>query len=501
MNISQRLLAMIALALVAVLALALLGSYKLKQDVDQFTALDKNVIPSLVLLNELDGAIKQNQIGMLSHILAPNDQQKVEIEQQLLQRSQQIDQLLNQYAGLLIDSAEQALFSKLKDSYGQYQTTFLKIIQRSKARDNTGAFALAEGQGASLNRRLSADMRKVIDFNQQHASGSVTEAKSSASTAITAFVALAVFAIAGVLSLGLWIFRAIRKPLRQTLQAVAHIESTLDFTHRAPDAGKNEIGELVVAFNRLLNTVQHSLGSIHQNIHAMALSAHQMEGLSGELSQVAANSSEAAAHMAATVEEVTVSISHVAERARDADHNAESSGKLAAEGEQIIQASVAEINSISNAVHDAASEITSLREQSQQIQTVLGVIKDIADQTNLLALNAAIEAARAGEQGRGFAVVADEVRKLAERTSSSTHEITATVSQIQDGANRAVNRMNQVVVSVNQGVSYAQEAGSAIQRIRAASVEVVSHVSDISAAIGEQSAASTEIAQQVEQIA
>lgn len=501
MNISQRLLAMIAVALLALVALAALGSYKLKQDVDQFTELDANVIPSLVFINELDAAISQNRIAMFAHILAPNDQQKLEVEQQLQQRNQQIDQLLAKYQNLLLDQEEQDLFAKLKDSYTQYQAVFLQVVERSKARDNTGAFALADGQGASLNRRLIGDLRKVIEFNQQHASGSVAQAKNSASNSITLFVGLAVAATVLVMGLGVWILRAIREPLRQTLRAVSHIESSLDFTHRVPAAGKDEIGELVIAFNRLLDTVQQSFGSISQNIRDMTHSAHQMVDASSDLSRVATSSSEAAAHMAATVEEVTVCINHVAERARDADQNAVSSGHLAAEGEQVIQSTVSEINGISSSVHDAANEITSLREQSQQIQAVLSVIKDIADQTNLLALNAAIEAARAGEQGRGFAVVADEVRKLAERTSNSTTEITQTVNQIKDGANRAVSRMNQVVESVNHGVAYARDAGDAILRIRGASEGVVGYVSEISEAITEQSSASTAIAQQLEQIA
>lgn len=400
MNISQRLLAMITVALLALIALAALGSYKLKQDVDHFTSLDSNVVPSLVLINDLDAAISQNRIAMFAHILAPNDQQKSEVEQQLLQRNQQIDQLLVRYQSLLIDQQEQELFGKLKESYSQYQDVFLKVVQRSKARDNTAAFALADGQGASLNRRLIADLRKVIEFNQQHASASVAQAKNGASHSISLFVTLAVVATAAVMGLGLWILRAIREPLRQTLRAVSHIESSLDFTHRVPAAGKDEIGELGIAFNRLLNTVQQSFGSISQNIRDMTHSAHQMVDASSELSRVAADSSEAAAHMAATVEEVTVSINHVAERARDADQNAESSGHLAAEGEQVIQATVTEINSISSTVIEAAGEITALREQSQQIQTVLGVIKDIADQTDLLALNAAIEAARGRARAR-----------------------------------------------------------------------------------------------------
>jgi methyl-accepting chemotaxis protein len=177
------------------------------------------------------------------------------------------------------------------------------------------------------------------------------------------------------------------------------------------------------------------------------------------------------------------------------------SGEIASEGQAVIQDTVSEINGIAERVRDASEQIDQLARESANIGAVVNVIKEVADQTNLLALNAAIEAARAGEQGRGFAVVADEVRKLAERTSQSTQEIGALISTIQQGAEAAVSRMREVVGRVGQGVEKAGLAGGAIQQIRDGSGRVVDMVEDISLAIREQSTASLNISQQVERIA
>jgi methyl-accepting chemotaxis protein len=198
---------------------------------------------------------------------------------------------------------------------------------------------------------------------------------------------------------------------------------------------------------------------------------------------------------------MTVSISQVSNNAVNAERATNDSHEYSTNGAEIINKAVTEIENIASAVTNSSSMIADLERRSVEIQGIASVINEIADQTNLLALNAAIEAARAGEQGRGFAVVADEVRKLAERTANSTREISAMLASIQECTRIAVSSMDQGVSKVSSGKDLANQAGLSIEKIRDNSIRVVREVNDISTALREQRTASEDIAKSVEQIA
>ena len=238
-----------------------------------------------------------------------------------------------------------------------------------------------------------------------------------------------------------------------------------------------------------------------ESAESIAAASEKASSASHNSAESSANQSEAAASMAAAVEEMTVSISHISDNMHQTLNRARSAGDAANNGAQIISQSHAEMDKIAATVVNASAAIDKLSNESGSISTILQVIKEVADQTNLLALNAAIEAARAGEQGRGFAVVADEVRKLAERTSASTEAIGKLVVSMQSSGRDAVNWMSTVNQQVSSGKQLSETAVGHIDGIRASSQHVVTAVNDISASINEQSSTTQNIAQQVETVA
>jgi len=314
-------------------------------------------------------------------------------------------------------------------------------------------------------------------------------------------IAVTLLAIAGLVLLGVTTLKTVVSPIEKTRDMVVHVEQDSNLQLRVDYQSNDEVGEMVKAFNAMMARLQNSL----QDTSRQVGTAHTaVQALNVSVQQVADNSSQQSSStsaMAASVEEMTVSINTVASNAAEVQSMTRQAVKNLGEGGQIIERTVKEMIEIAETVAQASNAIKKLGEDSQQISSVVQVIKEVADQTNLLALNAAIEAARAGEQGRGFAVVADEVRKLAERTAQSTGDISTMVSKIQVSAKGAVNEMDHVVKQVESGQTLAKDAGERIAVIRKESNQVSEAVTEISNALKEQSQACQDIAKHVESIA
>jgi len=291
---------------------------------------------------------------------------------------------------------------------------------------------------------------------------------------------------------------------REAIEAkqVAHIASEV----AAGRLGRRPVGSLDgMPLLKAMVDMQTQLAAIFGNIgrqsgtvnEAVEVLAVRSRGVAASMEQ----QSEAAGAMASAIEEMTVAVARLSEEASAASDLAQRSEAGAVEGATVVKAAVSEMSSIAGTIEESARNVDRLGHQSDRVSQVVGLIKDIAGQTNLLALNAAIEAARAGEQGRGFAVVADEVRKLAERTSQATEEIGAMMQEIADSKTATLDSIQEAVHKVGKGVELATAAGVSIDGILAQAGQVQAVVETISATLRQQNATTAAIAGQVEQMA
>ena len=321
--------------------------------------------------------------------------------------------------------------------------------------------------------------------------------------ALVSFVSLLLISV----GLTLWICFAIVRNLLQTLGGepeyavqVARRVAKGDLS-AAISLQANDTTSLLASMKTMQDGLREMVEQIVLATVQLAGSSKQLSASSHQVQDATNQQTDAAATVAATVEEMTVSIGHISDNTADVNKSAVESKQMAEEGEHFAQETIIEMNKIVDNVNQSSIFMQTLDAQSHKIADIVNVIKEIADQTNLLALNAAIEAARAGEQGRGFAVVADEVRKLAERTKLSTQDIAAMIEAIRSGTMQAVESMAQGTVMVNAGMELVGNTGNSMATIHGSTDNVLAAIDGISTSLREQSHANNEIAKSVENIA
>ena len=280
----------------------------------------------------------------------------------------------------------------------------------------------------------------------------------------------------------------------EIMQRVAAGDLTARLENTRPGSLLNALGGMVDSLRKLVSEINSEANSLVGNAAQIALA-------SDEVARSAEHQADSTSAMAAAIEELTVSSNHISDSARETARETNSAVQLSGEGAERVHLASKAIQKISDTVSDASARIRALEERAKQVSSIANVIKDIAGQTNLLALNAAIEAARAGEQGRGFAVVADEVRKLAERTASATTEIEQMLNGIQCETVGAVEAMDAALPEVQEGVQLAASASESLRAIEEGARRTLERVGEVADATHEQSSTSTSIAQRVEQIA
>ncbi|MBM4107965.1 MAG: methyl-accepting chemotaxis protein [Phycisphaerae bacterium] len=273
-----------------------------------------------------------------------------------------------------------------------------------------------------------------------------------------------------------------------------------DLTQRLALNRGDEIGTLGQSFDKVADNLSQIIGEVKRSAADVAAASTEIAASAEEMAAGLNKQESQTSQVSAAVTQMSQSVSEVAKQSAEATQAAAESGREANSGGDVVAKSISEMEAIAQQVNSSATVVGALGKKSEEIGQIIGVINDIADQTNLLALNAAIEAARAGEHGRGFAVVADEVRKLAERTTKATEEVANSIRQIQGDTGTAVRQIEDSTKRVSTGVELANSAGQALERIVASSNNVQTMVQNIAAAATEQAAASEQISRSVEAI-
>ncbi|GAB2180246.1 methyl-accepting chemotaxis protein [Denitratisoma sp. agr-D3] len=311
---------------------------------------------------------------------------------------------------------------------------------------------------------------------------------------VIALIMVAVGAAAWVLSRS--ILRQIGGEPAEAVQAMKTVAGgDLTITLR-PNNDDSLVGELA----RLVQSLREMIKNIAAGSAQVTQAANDISQTSSEVAHAAATQADATQSMAAAMEELTVSITHVSDNALETEQHSNTAVELAAQGERNVTATVDNIAALLNSVATATEKVRTLAGNAEEVAHTAGTINNIASQTNLLALNAAIEAARAGEQGRGFAVVADEVRKLAELTEKATLEISAVVERIQSETVAAAQVMESALPEAEKAKLSAADTNALLQQISQGAQVAQSLVRDVASSTKEQSVASTSLAQQVERI-
>jgi methyl-accepting chemotaxis protein len=361
----------------------------------------------------------------------------------------------------------------------------------------------AEEIRASMKAAFDANQAAVQEADKLRAQlvNEMTEsADKTVDTSLLYLISIGVAVGVLVTALGYVIARGILGPLNRTVQVLQALANG-DLRDHVEVDSTDEIGTMGRALNQAMENMAKTIQLIAGTAEHMASASEELSSSATQQAQGAETQKDQAAQVATAMQEMSSTVLQVSENSNNAAEAARQAAETAREGGNIVEQTLAKMRVIAESVESTAKKMEELGKSSDQIGRIAGVIDDIADQTNLLALNAAIEAARAGEQGRGFAVVADEVRKLAERTTTATKEIAQMIKNIQDETKVAVVAMEAGTKQVEEGVQSTAKAGASLKEIIHMSERVGEMITHIATAATQQSSASEEVNANMERIA
>lgn len=489
---------MVVIALTAVIGVfAIVQNNRLGTIVSQTAGSD---IPSIHSITQIESLVGSHRRGETLMLLATEK----DVKEKYIKRNDESVEKLNKematYEKIMDTENEKKLFGEFKSAWSAYLAEYPKIKEMALQGGNAEDLSklILGTSSKTFNAALTAleGLEKInIEQSQKESDNALAMANSTRFWIVGLIIVCVLIGITVVILFS----RAMSAPLKR-LSADAEQVASGDLGVEVQIGSDDEIGQLAQSFEKMVNNLREMIGTLADSSSQVSESSAEMQSNAVQMADGAESVAIQAITVATASEEMSATSGDIAQNCQMAAEGAERANQAAEHGTEVVAKSISVMHRIAERVQSSAKTVEALGHRSDEIGAIVGTIEDIADQTNLLALNAAIEAARAGEQGRGFAVVADEVRALAERTTKATREIGLMIKAIQQETKTAVTAMEEGVSEVESGTVEATRSGEALRNIQDEINALHMQVQQIATAAEEQTATTSEISNNIHNI-
>ena len=461
-----------------------------------------SILPAVVrtsTLGETINALRRYELDVF--LVADDAQQKARYRNESEKSLQEAARQIVAHDGTIWaeDREERRAFDIVKADWERYVALHQRIRQMQDSGQMAEAQHLFMGEGVTLYTNLTKSVGDLIRINHGYSVGSRAEVIAAFDSAKLSVTLALVIGLALVVALSVVLTRQIRDPLIMLARQAQRIASgdlgrgELQEWIRGNRFNRDELGQLGSAIDRMQGALAELVSEISGSVSQLSSAVEEVSAISEQSAKGMASQQGEVSQVATAMNEMQSTVNEVARNTTDAMGAAKQASRTSTQGNQVVRSAIGSIEQVSRQIEQAGSVVQQLETDSASISMVLDVIRGIAEQTNLLALNAAIEAARAGEQGRGFAVVADEVRSLAQRTQASTAEISKMIEVLQERTAEAGSAMQLSRQQMQESVELAREAGSSIDSINGAVTQITDMNTLIATATEQQNAVTEEL--------
>ena len=458
---------------------------------DQAREVEQVWMPSIQLVSGFGQDILRIRVLTLRMLLVEQGDRQA-VENTIVKLIGDLNSAETAYEKMIVHEEERQAFANFTRQRGEYMQVQSRVARFTLAGQDDQALELISDQLNPLADAMVQSLQALERINLEDAAQAGEASRASYASAQQMVIIFIVLAALLTVFLAWILTISIVRPIRQAVEITERV-ATGDLTQQFTATGKDEPARLLRALAKMQEQLRSTLQGIASSSTQLASAAEELNAVTEDATRGLQRQDDEIQQAATAVNEMSAAVDEVANNAVSTSEQSRATSDTAIEGQQQVVRTVASIDKLSGTIQATANEVQELAEKAKNISRVLDVIRAIAEQTNLLALNAAIEAARAGEQGRGFAVVADEVRALAHRTQQSTSEIEEMIGTIQQGTERSVEAMNMSKTMAGSTLEQADAAGKALEVITAAILQINERNLVIASAAEEQAQVAREV--------